>query len=277
MAHQAAGFAWIEHHGHALRFCLARIEPRYRALAGGSADRCGGLEVGGMQRRGVIVILLHAGAVAGDRGHGNGMPRADGGAVKAVARHQHHAADPGRRRGAARFGDAGNAEPGRFGLPRPLFQHFHRGHVGIEQVEIGERLRQQRRIGEAGEFVLGRRARHGDGPLGQAIDAVAADVIGRDRRLLVADDDAQADIVAFGALRFLDRAVAYIDRERNRTHGDRVGFIGAGAARGRDQAAGEIGEGGLIEERGHFRFATGLWGESRRHKGRWQDGETPKM
>ena len=130
----------IEHHRHAPGRDLARIEPRYRALAGGAADRFGGFEVGGMQRRGVIVILLHAGAVAGDRRHGNGMPRADGGAVKAVARHQHHAADPGRGRGAARFGDAGNAEPGRFGLPRPLFQHFHRGHVGIEQVEIGESI-----------------------------------------------------------------------------------------------------------------------------------------
>ncbi len=60
-----------------------------------------------------------------------------------------------------------DAEPGRFGLPRALFQHVDRGHVGIEQIEIGKGLRQQRRIGEAGELVLGRGARHGDGALGQ--------------------------------------------------------------------------------------------------------------
>ena len=105
-------------------------------------------------------------------------------------------------------------------------------------------------IGEAGEFVLGRRARHGDRALGKRIEPPSAlDVVGRDRRLLVADDDAQADIVAFGALRFLDRAVAHVDRQRHRAHGDGVGLIGAGAARGGNEPFGKIGEGGLIEER----------------------------
>ena len=67
-------------------------------------------------------------------------------------------------------------------------------------------------------------------------------------RLLVADDDAQAEIVAFGALQFLDRAVAHLDRQRDRANGQRVGLIGAGAAGGADESFGKIGEVGLIEK-----------------------------
>ena len=141
---------------------------------------------------------------------------------------------------------------GFLGLARVPFQHVDARHVGIEQIEIGKVAGEQRRIGESGEFVLRRGARHGDGALGQRIDAVALDVVGRDRRLLVADQHAQADVVAFGALRFLDRAVAHVDRQRHRAHRDRIGLVGAGAPRRGDEAVGEIGEGGLIEERGHL-------------------------
>ncbi len=66
---------------------------------------------------------------------------------------------------------------------------------------------------------------------------------------LLADQDAQADVVALGALQFLDRAVAHLDRQRHRAHGNGVGLARAGAARGGDEAVGKIGEGGLIEER----------------------------
>ena len=119
---------------------------------------------------------------------------------------------------------------------------------GSSRSRSGKFFASKARIGEAGELVLRRGARHGDGALGQRIEAVGLDVIGRDRRLLVADEHAQADIVAFGALRFLHRAVAHIDRQRDRAHGDGIGRVGAGAARGGDEAVGEIGEGGLIEE-----------------------------
>ena len=61
------------------------------------------------------------------------------------------------------------------------------------------------------------------------------------------------DVVALGALGFLDRALAHLDGERHRTHGHRVGGVGAGAARRRYQAFGEIGECGLIEEGRHCR------------------------
>ena len=37
------------------------------------------------------------------------------------------------------------------------------------------------------------------------------------------------EIVAFGALQFLDRAVAHLDRQRHAAHGEGVGLVGAGA------------------------------------------------
>ena len=49
--------------------------------------------------------------------------------------------------------------------------------------------------------------------------------------------------------------VAYVDRERYRAHGDRVGRIGAGTPRGRNQTFGDIGKGGKVEKRRHCRFA----------------------
>ena len=146
-----------------------------------------------------------------------------------------------------------DAECGFFRLARAPFQQVDAGHVGIEQIEIGKFAGEQRRIGEPGEFVLGRDAGHGDRALGQRIDAVALDVVRRDRRLAAADQHAQADIVAFGALQFFDRAVAHVDRQRDRAHRDRIGLVGAAAPCRGDEAGGEIGEGGLIEEGGHLR------------------------
>ena len=110
--------------------------------------------------------------------------------------------------------------------------------------------RQQRRIGEADIFVVGRDARHGDRALGQFRDAIAADVVGRDHGLALSDQHAQADIVAFGALGFLDAAVAHFDALRNAAHRDRVGGVRAGALGGLDQALRQRRERRLVEQIG---------------------------
>ena len=185
--------------------------------------------------------------------------RVHGRAMEAVARHQHQAADAGRGRGAAGFADARDRHGRRLRLARAPFQHADVGHVGIEQIERGRVVRQQRRIGEAGEAVVGRGARHGHRALGQRRKAVAVEIVGRDHRLLPADEDAQPEIVAFGALRFLDGAVAHLDRQRHAAHGDRVGLVGAGALGGGDDPFGDVGEGGLVEERWHW-LAIGVCG-----------------
>ena len=197
------------------------------------------------------------------------MARADGGAMESGARHQHHAADTGRGRGATRFGDAGDAERCRLRLLRALFQHVDRRHVGIEQIEIGKCTRQQSRIREAGEFVVGRRPRHGDGALGQRVETIGPQIVGRDRRLLVADQHAQTDIVAFGALQDLDRAVTHVDRQRDRTHGDGIGGVGAGAARGARDRRGRI-------DRAVRTFAVCNWFMGRQRRTREKTGRMTK-
>ncbi len=108
--------------------------------------------------------------------------------------------------------------------------------MGIEQIEIGELARQQRGIGKADIFVIRRHAGHRDRALGEPRHTVAADIVGRDHRLALAHEHAQADVVAFRALGFLDAAVAHFDPLRNAAHGDRVGCIRAGAPGGLDQA-----------------------------------------
>ena len=129
-----------------------------------------------------------------------------------------------------------------------LLQNTDVGQRRIDQIEFGQRLCQKRGIREPGVFVLRRDARHRDRAFGERIRAVALQVVGRDHRLLAADQHAQADIVAFGAFGLLDVAVAHLDRERDRAHRDGVGGIGAGLARGLDQAFGKRDERGLIEK-----------------------------
>ncbi len=141
-------------------------------------------------------------------------------------------------------------EASRFGFAGAALQ-FGRGRdFAIEQIEIGELARQQRRIGKADKFVVRRHPRHRHRALGQFGDAVAGDVVGRDHRLALADQHAQPDIVAFRALGFLDAAVAHLDALRYAAHRDRVGCIRAGALGGLDQALRQRRERRLIEQVG---------------------------
>ena len=137
-----------------------------------------------------------------------------------------------------------------------------RRQLGIEQIEIGNIARQLGRVGQAGEAILGRDPRHRDGALGQL----------RRRRALMSLVDTTAWRLPTSTRsptsspsersRFLDLAVAHLDRQRHRAHRDRIGGIGAGAARGRHQALGEIGERGLIEQGGHGGFLPLLSGRA---------------
>ena len=153
----------------------------------------------------------------------------------------------GRRGRALRFADALDRQRRRLGAQRAILERGDRRQLGIEQIEIGKRRREHGRIGKAGELVLGRDLRHRHRALGERRD-VAGDIVGRDHRGAAADKHAQADVVAFGALRFLDRAFAHADIQRHRAHRDRVGGIGAGAARGGHEPLGEIGKRGLVEQ-----------------------------
>ena len=129
------------------------------------------------------------------------------------------------------------------------FELGDRRQIVIDQIEIGKIVRQQCRVGEPGIFVFRRRARHRHRALGQRRAAVACHVVGRHHRLAFADQHAQAEIVAFGALALFHRAVAHLDRQRHSAHRHRVGGVGAARERGLHQPLGAVGEGGLVEQR----------------------------
>ena len=170
--------------------------------------------------------------------------------MKAGAGHQHHAANSGRCRRAARFGDALDRQRGGLGFAGAAFEFDCGRNIGIEQIEIGELAREQRGIGKANIVVIGRHARHRDRALGEPRHAVTADVVGGDHRLALAHEHAQADVVAFRSLGFLDTAVAHFDPLRNAAHGDRIGCVRAGAPGGFDKALRQRRQGGLIEQLG---------------------------
>ncbi len=110
------------------------------------------------------------------------------------------------------------------------------GTWGSSRSRSGKSSRQQRGIGETDIFVIRRDARHRDRALRKPRDAVAADVVGRDHRLALSHQHAQADIIAFRALGFLDAPVAYFYAMRHAAHRDRVGGVRAGAPGGLDEA-----------------------------------------
>lgn len=137
-----------------------------------------------------------------------------------------------------------------FRLERTPLQFGGRRHRRIEQIEIGKVACQQRRIGKADIFIVGRDARHRHRALRKPRDVVAADIVGGNHRLPLADEYAQADIVAFRTLRLLDLAVAHFDALRHAAHRDRVRRIGAGAPGRIDETLGQFTECGLIEQVG---------------------------
>ena len=100
-----------------------------------------------MNRRGVIIIPLHRGPLAGNCSHRHALARAEIGAAEAVARHQHHAADAGRSGGAARGGDAPDRERGALGTVGAIFQLGDARKIRVEQIEIGKVVRQSVRVG----------------------------------------------------------------------------------------------------------------------------------
>ena len=130
------------------------------------------------------------------------------GAAKSVTGDEHHSANPGRSRRAARFADAFDRKRRLLGGARLRFEFGDGRQIGIDQFEIGKFVCQQIGVGEARKFVLGRRARHGHGPCGKRGGAIIRNVIGGDHRLAAADQHAQAKIVAFGAFGLFNLAVA---------------------------------------------------------------------
>ena len=140
------------------------------------------------------------------------------------------------------------AERSRLGGTCARFECTDIGQRGIDQVEVGKLARQQRLICEPRKLIVRRYSRHRDRTFGERISSIALHVVGGNHRLAFAHQDAQAHIVAFGALAFLDRPIAHFDRQRHRAHRDRIGRIRARAPRSLNQAFGKFDERGLVEQ-----------------------------
>ena len=130
-----------------------------------------------------------------------------------MARHQHHTADAGGGRGAARLGHAFDRKPRGFDRFRGFFERIDGGKLAVEQIKVGERAHEQIAFGETGEGIFGRRARHRHRACGEVVGARAGDVVGRDDSLPAANEGAQAHAVAFRAFGFLDGTVAHLHGE----------------------------------------------------------------
>ena len=211
MADEAARDARIVDDGNRLRAHLARMEALHRLLAGAPADQRRAFEVLSMTRGRVVVVALHRRAFAGQHRTGDraGGTRIAAGkaAAGARARDQRDAGTAPAGAGAARIGDARDRERRFFrfgGESRQLLGGGRRGL--IFDIEIGPVPRQHGRIGEAAIRVFGRGAGHRHRAFDHRRQRGFREVGGRDVRLPLADEDAQADIAALGTFDWLKLA-----------------------------------------------------------------------
>jgi len=82
--------------------------------------------------------------------------------------------------------------------------------------------------------------RHGDRAFDQFGDGAGRAVRGRDDRLSLPDEDAQPEVLALGALELLELAEPAGMADRGALDEDRVGGVGAGRARLRDEVGEEV-------------------------------------
>lgn len=111
-------------------------------------------------------------------------------------------------------------------------------------------FRQQRRIGETHIVIVRCNLRHRHRPFGQLRNTIAADVVGGDHRLALADQHAQADVVAFGTFRFFNVAVPDFDALRDAAHRDSISGIRARTFRGFYEPLRQRAQCSLIEKPG---------------------------
>ena len=233
---------------------LARVEPLDRALAGAAADLFRRFEIGGVQRGGIIVVALHAGAFAGDRRHRDAVARAEIGAAEAVAGHQHHAADAGRRGRAAGFAHALHGERRPLRRARAIASSSRRRAArGSSRSRSGKSCASSAGSARPAYWSSGATRAIATARSAERRDAVAASCrwsrpppgcgrparAGRCRRLRSAR---------------IPRPRRRAPRRlRHAAHRHRVGGIGAGRSRGLDQPLRERGERRLIEQVGIIR------------------------
>jgi len=125
---------------------------------------------------------------------------------------------------------------------------FQIGRIGFRQgvdqvkprhVEISGKIR---RIGQPGMGVVGGKPGHGHGPFRHFVDRAVRGVRGRYAGLSLPDQNAQAQIGAFGAFGLFQRTGPHVDGHRGRGGRQRVGTVGTSLSGGIQKTLCEVGK-----------------------------------
>jgi hypothetical protein len=142
---------------------------------------------------------------------------------------------PGRCAAALGIGHACDGARCIFGGHRHVAQRFGAGVLSVVEIEIDRRRAQQHVLGrQPGPAVLRRQPRHGDSALGGDGQRLRAEIRRRHAGRTLADENPDADFLAFGAADVFKFAEADRDRCRAIADIDGVGGIGAGGFCGRE-------------------------------------------
>ena len=132
-------------------------------------------------------------------------------------------------------GDPGHRERRFLGGAGAFDQDFGGRLLGVGHVERRPVMGDLAGLGDAAKRVLGHGARHLDRALDKLAQRFRRAVARRHHRLLAADKHAQPEILALGAFELFGLAEPPPMRQRDALEQDRVGGVGAGAARAADQ------------------------------------------
>ncbi len=240
MADQAAGNARVEDHGHAAGRGLARAQAAQRPLRRLAADLGRVLQVGAVDLGGELVVALHLQALARQHRDAQRVARHGVAAGEAVRGRERDARVRPAGLGALRIGDPGKRPRGVFASRGAFDQGLGRRFDVVADVQLRRRLGQLVRVGQAAVRILRHRARHGQRAFHQLVERGRRGVRGRDDRLAPADEDPEAEVVAFLPLEALQLAKALGMGERDGMRVQRVGRVRACGLGLRDQAVEQV-------------------------------------
>ena len=153
------------------------------------------------------------------------------GAGEAARRRERDGRCRGARAGAARVGDAGNGERRILRLERARAKLGGIGLARDRRASRNGQLAALQQLGgrKAGIGILGRFARHRQAALDQRRQRFVRQVGRGDGRRALADEQAQADLLAFGAADALELAEAHLHARRALADIERVGGVAPAA------------------------------------------------
>ena len=235
---------------------VATLRGLSRATARSPADApdpLGIFEIGGMQRRGEIVVALHRGALARDRRHREAVTRArDRQPRKPLLVASTMPPMPAEADAPSDLLTPLTARPAASAALARSSRTVTAGRSGSSRSRSGKLLASSSASARPANASSGATFAMATRALREFVD-IGGDVVGRHHRLAPADKTRSPTSSLSERSDTSTAPSRTSTAERHRTHRHRVGAVGAGAARGLHQAFGKIVERGLIEKRRHRR------------------------